>query len=152
MECRFARLRDGKPYYAPSVIVKPSTFTPCRIGVLDRIVNVLLSLFSHVWFVLARLLGRIVLYFAVCFLTFVICAYILEVRVPACLAAHFEVFANLVQDSWVKWLCLLFFGCYIVRCCLCVCWVCYPPDSPFSSGCKSEWAVAIYDDRSAIGR
>ena len=108
MECRFARLRDGKPYYAPSVIVMPSTFAPCHIGVLDRIVNVLLSIFSYVLCVLARLLGRIVLYFAVCLLTFVICAYILEARVPECLAAHFEVIANLVQDSWVKWLCLLF--------------------------------------------
>ena len=108
MECRYARIRDGKPCYAPSVIVEPSTFAPYHIGVLDRIVNVLLSIFSHGRFVLARLLGRIVLYFAVCLLTFVICAYILEVRVPECLAAHFEVFANFVQDSWMKWICLLF--------------------------------------------
>ena len=108
MECRFARLRDGKPCYAPSVIVKPSTFAPYHIGVLGRIVNVLLSIFLHGWFVLTRMLGRIVLYFAICFLAFVICAYILEVRVPECLAAHFEVLANFVQNSWMKWLCLLF--------------------------------------------
>lgn len=108
MECRFARLQDGKPHYAPSVIVEPPTFKPRHVGVLSRMTNLFLTIFAQGRFVLMRLLGRIVLYFAICFLTFVVCAYILEVRVPECLIAHFEVFVNVVQDSWMKWVCLLF--------------------------------------------
>lgn len=108
MECRFARLRDGKPHYAPSVIVNSPKFTTRHVGVLNRIVNISKTISVHGWFVLTRLFSRIVLYFIVCLLAFLICAHILEVRVPECLYAHLAAFGNLVQDSWMKWICLLF--------------------------------------------
>lgn len=108
MECRFARLQDEKPHYAPSVYVDPPTFVPCHVGMMRRVANVFVTIVAQGWFVLAQLFARVVLYFVICLVAFVICAYVLDVSVPECLVAHIEVFANLVRDSWMKWLCLLF--------------------------------------------